>query len=68
MMVTTKTIVTFFIPDEQNLIEEFKATNDMSEWVEGISTQAVTYTKTKTFATEKHEVNDEDNEKPKQTD
>ena len=62
MTVTTKTIVSFVVGDEDDyqMMEEFKRINDMSEWHEESTTQMISYVQSKTFVTEKHEVEDDE--------
>ena len=50
MTVTTKTTVTFQIPEEHELARRFVAAHDMSEWRESVSSNFIGYTQQRTFA------------------
>ena len=43
MWITNRTSVTFDMPEEYNKAEEFKKLNDMTEWVEEITSRTVTF-------------------------
>ncbi len=48
MMITTKTTVSFHLPDEYTLSEKFKTQH--SDWIESCTSQWMGYTKQETYA------------------
>ena len=48
MMITTKTTVSFHIPDEYVLSEKFKAQHP--EWIEGCASDWIGFSKQETYA------------------
>lgn len=44
MFITVKSMITFQLPKEVNALNVFRATNNMDEWSEYLSTGGVTYT------------------------
>lgn len=50
MIVTTKTTVTFRLPQDYELLNAFLKSNDMSEWTEYISTEWISYSHQQTVA------------------
>ena len=53
MLITTKTVISFHIPDECQAAERFKADNP--DWVESETTQYVGFVKESTYAVGKKE-------------
>ena len=53
MLITTKTVISFHIPDEYQAAEKFKADNQ--DWVESETTQYIGYAKESTYAVEAKE-------------
>ena len=52
MTIKTETTVTFKYPEERDAEITFSHDNDMSEWVQSISSQTVSYTQTKRYVVE----------------
>lgn len=50
MTIKTETTVTFKYPEERDAEIAFAHNNDMSEWIQSISSQTVSYTQTKRYA------------------
>ena len=50
MLITNKTVISFKIPDEYQLLERFKAQHP--DWIESVTTQYVGYVKQETYAVE----------------
>ena len=48
MMVTTKTTISFYVPDEYVLSEKFKAQHP--DWIEGCTSTWISFTKQDTYA------------------
>lgn len=53
MIITTKTVISFKVPDEYQAAEKFKANNP--DWVESVTTQYVGFIKQETYAVETKE-------------
>lgn len=53
MLITTKTVISFHIPDEYQAAERFKANNH--DWVESVTSQYVGFIKQETYAVETKE-------------
>ena len=53
MLITTKTVISFRIPDEYQAAERFKANNP--DWTENVTTQYVGYVKQETYSVEMRE-------------
>ena len=53
MLITTKTVISFRIPDEYKMAVKFKADNP--DWVESVTSQYVGYVKQETYAVEAKE-------------
>lgn len=53
MLITTKTVISFHIPDEYQAAEKFKADNP--DWVESVTSQYIGYIKQETYAVEMKE-------------
>lgn len=47
MMIKTETTVTFRYPEERDAEIAFSHDNDMSEWIQSISSQTISYKRTK---------------------
>lgn len=47
MMIKTEITVVFHYPEERDAEIAFTHDNDMSEWIQSISSQSVSYTQTK---------------------
>ena len=52
MMIKTETTVVFNYPEERDAEIAFTNDNDMSEWIQSISSQSVSYTQTKRYVVE----------------
>lgn len=52
MTIKTETTVVFKYPEERDAEIAFTHDNDMSEWVQSISSQSVSYTQTKRYEVE----------------
>ena len=52
MVITTKTIVSFRVPDDYKQEKIFVETNDMSEWVQHNTSSWVSYSQQRTYAVE----------------
>lgn len=50
MIITTKTVISFKVPDEYQAAEQFKAKNP--DWTENVTTQYIGYIKQETYAVE----------------
>ena len=50
MTIKTETTVVFKYPDDRDAEIAFTHDNDMTEWVQSISSQSVSYTQTKWYA------------------
>ena len=50
MLITTKTVISFRIPDEYQLLERFKAQHP--DWIESDTTQYVGFVRQETYAVE----------------
>lgn len=57
MLITTKTVISFRIPDEYQAAEKFKEQN--SDWVESETTQYVGFVRQETYAVETKEEDSE---------
>lgn len=53
MLITTKTVISFHIPEEYQAAEKFKADNP--DWVESVTTQYIGFVKESTYAVEAKE-------------
>jgi len=53
MLITTKTVISFKVPDECPAAEKFKTDNP--DWVESVTTQYIGYAKESTYAVEAKE-------------
>ena len=53
MLITTKTVISFRIPDEYKMAVKFKANNP--DWVESVTSQYIGYIKQETYAVETKE-------------
>ena len=53
MLITTKTVISFKIPDEYQAAERFKANNP--DWTEDVTSQYIGYIKQETYAVEMKE-------------
>lgn len=53
MLITTKTVISFRIPDEYQAAEKFKANNP--DWVESVTSQYVGFVRQETYAVEMKE-------------
>ena len=50
MLITTKTVISFHVPDEYQAAEKFKEHNP--DWTENVTTQYIGYIKQETYAVE----------------
>ena len=57
MLITTKTVISFRIPDEYQAAERFKAQHP--DWIESETTQYVGFVKESTYAVETREEDSE---------
>ena len=57
MLITTKTVISFTIPDEYQLLERFKAKHP--DWIESVTTQYIGYEWQETYAVEAKEEDSE---------
>ena len=57
MLITTKTVISFRIPDEYQAAERFKADNH--DWVETVTSQYIGFVKQETYAVEAKEEDSE---------
>lgn len=57
MLITTKTVISFHIPDEYQAAERFKEQNP--DWVESETTQYVGFVRQETYAVETKEEDSE---------
>ena len=48
MLITTKTVISFHIPEEYQAAERFKANNP--DWTESVTSQYIGYVKQETYA------------------
>ena len=53
MLITTKTVISFHIPEEYQAAERFKANNP--DWVESVTSQYIGYIKQETYSVEMRE-------------
>ena len=53
MLITTKTVISFRIPDEYKMAVKFKADNP--DWVESVTSQYIGFVKQETYAVETKE-------------
>ena len=53
MLITTKTVISFHIPDEYPAAENFKEQNP--DWTENVTTQYIGFVKESTYAVEAKE-------------
>lgn len=53
MLITTKTVISFRIPDEYQAAEKFKANNP--DWVESVASQYIGFVRQETYAVEAKE-------------
>jgi len=53
MLITTKTVISFHIPDEYPAAENFKEQNP--DWTENVTSQYIGYIKQETYAVEAKE-------------
>ena len=53
MLITTKTVISFRVPDEYQAAERFKADNP--DWVESATSQYIGFIKQETYAVETKE-------------
>ena len=53
MLITTKTVISFKIPEEYQAAERFKANNP--DWVESVTSQYVGFVRQETYAVETKE-------------
>lgn len=51
MYITQETSITFKLPDEYNLMMEFRRSNDLSHWKEHYCTGLATFSKTERYIT-----------------
>lgn len=58
MLITTKTVISFHIPDEYQAAERFKANNH--DWVESVTSQYVGFIKQETYVVEPQESEDKE--------
>ena len=56
MLITTKTVISFHIPEEYQAAERFKEQNP--DWVESVTSQYIGYIKQETYAVETKEDSD----------
>ena len=57
MLITTKTVISFHIPDEYKMAEKFKADNP--DWVESVTTQYIGFVRQETYSVETREEDSE---------
>jgi len=57
MLITTKTVISFKVPDECQAAEKFKADNP--DWVESVTSQYIGFVKESTYAVEAKEEDSE---------
>ena len=57
MLITTKTVISFRIPEEYQAAVKFKANNP--DWVESVTSQYIGYIKQETYAVEAKEEDSE---------
>ena len=50
MLITTKTVISFRVPDEYQAIEKFKENNP--DWIESVTSQYVGFVKQETYSVE----------------
>lgn len=50
MLITTKTVISFHIPDEYQAAEKFKVDNP--DWVESVTSQYIGFVKQETYSVE----------------
>lgn len=53
MLITTKTVISFHIPDEYQAAERFKSDNP--DWMEDVTTQYIGFVKQEAYAVETKE-------------
>ena len=53
MLITTKTVISFKIPDEYQAAERFKANNP--DWAESVTSQYIGFVRQETYAVETKE-------------
>ena len=53
MLITTKTVISFRVPDEYQAAEKFKANNP--DWVESVTTQYIGFVRQETYSVETRE-------------
>ena len=57
MLITTKTVISFRIPEEYQAAEKFKEQNP--DWTENVTTQYIGYVKQETYSVETREEDSE---------
>lgn len=57
MLITTKTVISFRIPEEYQAAEKFKANNP--DWVESVTSQYVGFVRQETYSVETREEDSE---------